>query len=290
MILVDMNHLCISTIMADAKGKPVYNENLIRHMILNQLRIIKGRFGNTYGELVLCYDSGPSWRKKVFPNYKAGRKKARDASNFDWNKLYSLLNSIEGDFREHFPYKVLKVIDAEADDIIATVALVTTEQKSTNKVLIYSSDEDYQQLTHNPNIQQYSPTKRNYIAPPDVSKFLFEHVVRGDSSDGVPNILSSDAVFVAGERQKPISSKKINEWYTEYTHTRNMNCISTAPSIRLNIHRNRQLIDFSYIPLPIQERIIDAYRTVEVKGNQSTVLAYLTTYQMSNLIPHVMEF
>ena len=43
----------------------------------------------------------------------------------------------------------------------------------------------------------------------DPEEYLNEDIVKGDSSDGVPNVLSPDNTFVDGLRQKPLSKKKI---------------------------------------------------------------------------------
>ena len=40
--------------------------------------------------------------------------------------------------------------------------------------------------------------------------FLREQIIKGDRSDGVPNILSDDDIFLRDERQKPINKKKIS--------------------------------------------------------------------------------
>ena len=42
--------------------------------------------------------------------------------------------------------------------------------------------------------------------------FLREQIIKGDRSDGVPNILSDDDIFLRDERQKPINKKRLEEW------------------------------------------------------------------------------
>ena len=150
MILVDMNQVSIATIMAESKGKPDYDENLIRHMVLNNLRIMRNKFKNQYGEMVLCYDDFSSWRRKIFEHYKANRKQTREASAVDWKKLFDFLTLLREELKEYFPYKVINVKDAEADDIIAILA-----RNQTTPTLIISSDYDFIQLQTNPNIKQH---------------------------------------------------------------------------------------------------------------------------------------
>ena len=46
----------------------------------------------------------------------------------------------------------------------------------------------------------------------DPTIYLKEHILKGDTSDGVPNVLSPDNTFVDGLRQRPLSRKKIQSW------------------------------------------------------------------------------
>ena len=93
MIFVDFNQVCISNIMQDIKTNSDIEENLVRHMILSSLLMYKQKFGREYGELVICCDSPKSWRKDVFPFYKANRKSYRENSDFDWKKIFLILKN-----------------------------------------------------------------------------------------------------------------------------------------------------------------------------------------------------
>ena len=59
MILVDMNQISLASVMMHLhmtkNTEP--DDNMVRHMILNSLRMYRTRFSSEYGELVLCYDS-----------------------------------------------------------------------------------------------------------------------------------------------------------------------------------------------------------------------------------------
>ena len=92
MILVDFNQVCISNIMQDIKSNSDIEEDLVRHMILSSLLMYKQKFSQQYGELTICCDSPKSWRKEVFPFYKANRKNYRESSDFDWKKIFLILN------------------------------------------------------------------------------------------------------------------------------------------------------------------------------------------------------
>ena len=70
--------------------------------------------------------------------------------------------------------------------------------------------------------------------------FLFNHIMKGDVSDGVPNILSDDDTFVVeGKRQKPMNAKA----KTRVREVINGNEVDET--ISRNYDRNRQLIDFN---------------------------------------------
>ena len=147
MILVDMNQVTLSNLMVQIGGKSTVEPDLVRHMVLNSLRSYRTKFTEEFGELVLCYDNKTNWRRDVFPNYKHSRRKDRKSSKLDWNAIFDTLHLIRDELTEYFPYKVLEVENAEADDIIASVVFhVASEPKNYEKVLILSSDKDFIQL------------------------------------------------------------------------------------------------------------------------------------------------
>lgn len=285
MILIDMNQMTIANIMSESKGKPVFNENLIRHMIINNLRILKNKFSFEYGEMVICYDSPLSWRKIKYDFYKKNRKKQREKSEFDWDALYKLMNSIKEELRSFFPYKVLECIGCEADDIIATLCKRYHESE---KMLIISGDEDFFQLQKYKNVNQYSGYHKKLVTCPNPSDYLFEHVVRGDASDGIPNILSPDDVFLTeGTRQKSISSKKLEAFKAE----RILDGYFTPDTIEVqnNLNRNKELIDFEFIPNLYHTAVLNEFSKV-IPAKRDKILDYLITKQMKNLIEHLSEF
>ena len=58
--------------------------------------------------------------------------------------------------------------------------------------LIVSGDKDFQQLQRYDNVKRWSPNLNKFIEPEDPQEFLKEHILKGDKSDGIPNILSND--------------------------------------------------------------------------------------------------
>ena len=95
MILVDMNQITIASVMMHLRmNDNQLDEEMVRHMILNSVRLYRTMFNEKYGEIVLTYDSINCWRRDVFPQYKAGRRKNRKSDDNDWEKIFGLLNDI----------------------------------------------------------------------------------------------------------------------------------------------------------------------------------------------------
>ncbi len=82
MIILDYNQIALSNIIAQ---KLAPEEDLIRHMILNSIRMYNQKFKKDYGDIVIASDGAMSWRRTYFPNYKASRRKNREESAVDWN-------------------------------------------------------------------------------------------------------------------------------------------------------------------------------------------------------------
>ena len=278
MILVDMNQVMISNLMIHLNSNEL-NEDMVRHMVLNSLRSYKTKFGDNYGELVLCYDDKHYWRKEYFPNYKANRKKDRSASKLDWNELFETLNKIRDEIKEVFPYKVLQVAGAEADDIIATIVKVISETpKLFENVLIMSGDKDFIQLQKHSFVKQYSPTLKKYVNGVDPNQYRIEHIFKGDRGDGIPNILSSDNTFVEGIRQRPLSKKKIDEWISKSEWP----IPEWNDELKRNYQRNKTLIDLECLPSEIFERIYITWKDYEVT-DRSKILPYFMKYTQRQL-------
>ena len=287
MILVDMSQISLASMMMhlnmNKTTKP--DEGMVRHMILNSLRMYRMRFKEEYGELILCFDSRHYWRRDHFPNYKAGRKKSREDSNLDWDAIFSCLNDIKQELKDYFPYKHLEVYGAEADDIIATLCLEL--EYDNGKTLILSGDKDFIQLHRFTNVSQYSPITKKFINGIDPQQYLDEHILKGDSSDGVPNVLSPDNTFVDGLRQKPLGKKKIAEWTGEILMPVEM--AIPDGEVKRNFQRNQQLIDLSKAPEKIFMSCLRAYQDAP-DGDRSKLLNYFIDKRLNNLTESIGEF
>ena len=276
-LLVDFSQIFIGSYMMAAKYADV-DMDVIRPAVLNTLRIYRNKFVSEYGELILCCDDRHTWRKDIFPNYKASRKKTRKVSGIDWNNLYDCLNQLKDELRQWFPYKLIQVEKAEADDIIAILVNLIHE-----RTLILSSDKDFVQL-QTFNIRQYSPMQKKFVDSESAERSLHEKIVRGDVGDGIPNIMSDDNVFIdEGRRQKPITTKKVDAWYELDP---DMYC--TAEMLR-NYKRNKQLVDLGEVPESIRINITKQFETTQV-GERSRLLTYFVNHRLKNLTESLSEF
>jgi 5'-3' exonuclease len=269
--------LIIASVFQSLKYDSELNIDMVRHMLLNTYRMYRNKFSKEYGELVICNDGGRYWRKDIFPQYKSNRSKNQKKSKIDWDNVHEIMNTIHDEIKTTFPYKNIKIYSIEADDIIAVLC---QKYHQDEKVLIVSSDKDFQQLQRFLNVKQYSPLKKKFIVCENPEVFLVEHILGGDSSDGIPNILSDDDTFVdPNKRQKPCGKKTISKMKNElqtWTNSENWN-------------RNQNLIDFQMIPEVIQDTIIEEYNK-EIMGKRSNILSYFIEYKMKKLMDHIEEF
>jgi hypothetical protein len=294
MILVDYSQTAISTIMGELRGHTdaEINTPLIRHMIINALLSYKQKY-REYGELVIACDSKKNWRKDRFPLYKATRKKAREDSGFDWTAIYDALNQVKNEIAEYFPYPVIEVDFAEADDIIASLVFWSQHRPVGMKgleevhepIMILSGDHDFTQLQRFANVQQYSPVTRQWITPETTAEeYLMEHILSGDRGDGVPNFLSPDDVFVSGGRQRPVRKKDLAVWKTQPLS------YWDGTDHEKNVRRNDLLVNLQNVPEDIQQQVINSFLAQKDVKTRENLMNYFIAFRLKHLIDHLSEF
>ena len=280
MILIDLNQVMISNMMAQLGGKGSdISEDLVRHMILNSIRGYNVKFKEEFGDIIICCDSRHYWRREVFPNYKSQRKQAREESSHDWDNIFTIFNKVRDELKEQMPYRVVDVYGAEADDIIA----VLVKNHPDEKILILSGDKDFIQLQKYSNVKQYAPIQKKWVEGVDPKQYIKEHILKGDRGDSIPNFLSADDTFVNGIRQKPISKKKLSYWIAsdpkgfcnEYQYR--------------NFQRNMRLVDFDYIPKEVEDNIMTEFKSVQFLGRHN-ILNYFIKNKLKDLIGQIQEF
>jgi len=282
-ILIDLNQVLISNVMLHIKHNPnmSIDEDNVRDLVFNCLRYLVRQFKSNYGSVVIACDSKKYWRKDVFPFYKASRKKDRDASSYDWNSIWEIINKIRDDIKGNFPYRVIEVEGAEADDVIA---VLTQKYSQHEPIMIISSDKDFVQLQKYKNVKQYSPIMAKFVGTEDPLLYIREHIIRGDRGDGIPNILSSDNVFVVGERQKSINKKNLNDWVNGDPTT-----FCTTSTMQRGFKRNQILVDFDYIPDTLKIDIINSYDNSK-PATRMDMMDYFIENGMAQLVEVMDEF
>lgn len=280
-ILIDLNQVVISGIQSQVSSNRinVLTKDLCLHLVLNSIRANVNKFKKQYGEVVICCDSRKYWRKEVFPYYKAGRKKSREASKIDYALIFEVLDEVREALKTVFPYKVVEVVRAEADDVIGTLAPRISAHEP---VVIISSDGDFKQLQQYANVKQYNPKLGVYVKSDNPQLELKEKILTGDSGDGIPSVISNDDVFVAGIRQKPLTAAKkatmINEDFSN----------PDIPNYR-NIQRNKLLIDLSMTPQDIKDAIVEQYEEPKT-GSRQMVMKYFIEKKLTRLLECIDEF
>ena len=280
MIILDMNQISLANLMMNfhMNKSTELEEDMVRHMILNSIRMYRMEHHDEYGEVVLTWDSKHSWRRDYFPEYKASRRKGREESDLDWDDIFGTLNKIRNEIKDNFPYKYLEVFGAEADDIIGFLC----EENKNEKIMIISGDKDFIQLQKYPNVKQWSPITKKDVNGFDPTIYLKEHILKGDTSDGVPNVLSPDNTFVDGLRQRPLSRKKIQSWLIGGGSNWN-------DEVKRNFQRNSTLIDLSRTPEELKNQIRSEYINAP-HGDRSKLLNYFMQNKLKELTENIGEF
>lgn len=286
MIILDLNQVMISNIMMQLGNhtNTTIEEGLVRHMVLNTIRSLNSKYRAEYGEMVIACDDKRYWRKSIFPHYKANRKKVREESELDWTAIFQSLNRIREELREYFPYRVIQVDGAEADDVIASLVFEYGVQLNNgkDKILILSGDKDFIQLHGYANVTQFDPIRKKAIEHPQPGEYLKEHILNGDRGDGIPNVLSADDCLVRGERQKKMTAKRLAELSGA--------TLEELPEpIRNNVLRNKTLIDLRSLPPQLGEAVVQEYHKQAGKGREK-LFNYFVANKLNLLMEHINEF
>jgi hypothetical protein len=284
-ILVDYNQVILASLFASIGNHTdvAADESIIRHMFLNSIRSNRKKFSEEYGEIVVCCDGKNTWRKEAYPYYKANRKAGRDKSGMDWNALFQIMNNVRSEMDEYFPYKVVHIEHCEADDIIGAVINEYGSELNigSEKFLILSADKDFIQLQKYANVDQYDPIRKRWIRNDQPVNYLNEHILKGDTGDGVPNILSPDNCLAVGERQSPMTKKRL-ALYSQGPE------VMDEETLR-RFHRNKMMIDLSQIPQKYQDLVLESYNKESSVGRER-LFNFFVEKKLKHLITDIQDF
>jgi len=283
MILIDFSAIAIGPIASGSvKGEDV---NIVRHFILNEIRMYRSKFKEQYGEVVIVCDAGGNWRRDIYPEYKGKRTKSREESKVDWDEAYKSINTVIDEIETELPYKVIRVKGCEADDSIAELCKYTQEFGCSEEVVIVSSDKDFRQLQRYSNVKQYSTYTKKMIIEENPRLFQNIHFLVGDRGDGVPNVLSDDKVFVEDRRQNTLSAKKKEALLADPK--------ALGEEVYIKYLRNKTMINLmedTLMPKEISKNIIDTFERQDKNHLKGNVLKYLMKNNMRLLIECLDEF
>ena len=283
MILIDFSAITIGPIASGfINGEDV---NIVRHFIINELRMYRSKFKEQYGEIIVVCDAGGNWRKDIYPEYKGKRTKGREESKVDWDKAYKSIGTVIDEIETELPYRVIRVKGCEADDAIAELCKYTQNFGCFEEVVIVSSDKDFRQLQKYNNVKQYSTYTKKMLVEENPRLFQNMHFLVGCSTDGVPNVLSDDKVFVEDRRQNTLSAKKKEALLADPR--------SLGEEVYRNYWRNRTMINLmedTLMPKEISKAIIDTFERQDKNHLKGNVLNYLMENKMRLLIECLDEF
>jgi len=219
-LIIDSNFLCYrakhSIPTLSFKGF----ETHIIFSFLNQIITLADKFETS--RVIFCWDSRQSFRKILYPDYKAKRKESRDKRlpeevQFD-NLCYEQYEILRRIVLPELGFKnVHRVTGLESDDLIAFLAKTATEE-----TVIVSSDGDLYQLLDD-KVSMYNPTKKKMITaktfenewgitPPLWGEVKALAGCSTDNVEGVKGVGEKTAIrYLKGELKEGVVLKRIKE-------------------------------------------------------------------------------
>jgi len=203
---------------------------------------------------VLVFDTPNSWRRDVYKEYKANRKKQGGKYPLDKEAFNEAMDNVINDIKTLFTNMyVMQYPRAEGDDIIAVLSRDVFNNPN-EEVIIVSTDGDLNQLTSSSNVSQYNPMKNEFVNIINPKKELDIKILSGDKSDNISPIKRG-----VGPKN---ALKILNEGFDDYIS--NIETELERNTIESNYARNKKLIDLQFIPNDIKLGIIDLYDSYEL--------------------------
>lgn len=254
MIFVDWSQIAYKCLSSEFRAQEKLDKPAFKAAMFDKLMDYNNRFGDMFGGLCICVDDRTLWRRDIFPYYKAHRPKKRKQADFDINSMLDSVRELAQEMQNTAPFPSIRVRGAEADDIAGV--LVSMFYRESNTILI-TGDRDWLQLCRYPGVTAFDPLKEKYITRTSKQSLndLRLKIIKGDQTDGVPNVLSDDDTFVNESKTQGRLSKKfltdvMTRWYEGPEKI-----FADRPEVIENFYRNTTMIDFCSIPDDIRESI-----------------------------------
>lgn len=273
MILLDLSYFA-HRIIHPNKQNIIENPKFFAHLLTNQIISFARKLGaSKQNKYVICLDSS-SWRKQYYidnkpdcPVYENQTYKGNRVKDVDlpWAEIYQIIEEVTETIKLNSDFYVVKVNDAEADDVIATLA---NAFKHKEKVWVLSPDKDFVQL-QDTNVKIYDPLKNAFKPEQNVGLFKKIHNMIGDASDNI---------FTFKGKQKSMKESVALKMLKDLD-----DLLATNPLMKEKYNFNEKLIDLSMSPEYIKEDVIAEFQKQEYNFNSMGLLKLFMKYGMAKL-------
>lgn len=245
---------------ADPKGDWFNNKEFMDAYDSNymtQIRRMEQVTGVHSSNFIWCRECrGKPWRYAHFDNYKEHREIDIEEGH-GWGPVVKWTND---KLIPRIPdYKMLRIDKCEADDLIGVITRWVRRNQPFRQIYILSQDSDHLQLVDDhvqilgPRSQQV-PDKKYKQTFLDINRegldgptFLLRKIFKGDKTDGIPG---------CGARVTIHDIRRFIEDPDE------LEAFLDKKGIRAKFEKNRLLIDYAYIPKPLQNKIIKQFKAL----------------------------
>ncbi|QHJ78854.1 MAG: hypothetical protein [Caudoviricetes sp.] len=287
--IIDYSQILIAAITANFEPNDV-NMDMMRHVALNSIRHNVLKFKKRYPVVVIARDNSVNgyWRRDLAYYYKKHRKikhqEEKDEGGWDWNNIYTCMNTVFAEIRDNFPYICIDIDKAEADDIIG---VLSRHMGPVRDVLVVSSDGDFTQL-HQYGIRQWSPMMKKWVKCKHGSprRDLLMKIIAGDGKDTIANIKSKSDYFLTretGDRAPNITKK----YLAPLLEAKDPKELLSGTELERFIE-NEKLLDLTLIPDNIEKEILRQFEITPAPRGR--IYKYLVKNRMVKLLNNVSEF
>ena len=217
-----------------------------------------------------------SFRKKMFPEYKAQRRAT--SKSYDVYRIKAYVYDIlfnELNLEQTMGITRIRIDGAEGDDVIAVALMNATSENGYVKRILFSSDHDFLQLD---NVEQWDLSGNRVVRESllgkkkmeemlkngetiDSKTFLLTKILMGDSSDNIPHVK---------DKVGPIKSYK---YACDKTALKQMLMEDQDAAKRFIL--NKKLIDFNQMPAELSAMI---YESIEKKIDDAADIVQRQSY------------